>query len=160
MEISVPADAVETAKVIHALIDHQGPAYVRLGRAGVPVLFDGSYQFEVGVAPVVRDGADATIAACGVMVAEALAAAETLAAEGINTRVLNVSTLKPLDADAILAAARETGAIVTAEEHTIVGGLGGAISELTATHEPVPVERVGIQDRFGQSGPPKALLEY
>ncbi len=160
MTVIVPADAVETVQVVHTLVGRDGPAYVRLGRSGVPVLFDEHYQFAVGMAPVIRDGTDVTLAACGIMVAEALAAANTLAAEGVNARVLNVSTLKPLDEAAILAAARETGAIVTAEEHTIFGGLGGAVCEVTAGHEPVPVERVGIQDRFGQSGTPKALMEH
>jgi len=160
MTVIVPADAVETAKVIQALVNHQGPAYVRLGRSGVPVLFDDQYRFTIGAAPVIRDGTDVTIAACGIMVVEALAAADALSREGISARVLNVATLKPLDETAILAAARETGAIVTAEEHTILGGLGGAISELTAAHEPVWVERVGIQDRFGQSGTPKALMAH
>jgi transketolase len=132
---------------------------MRLGRSGVPVLFDDGYQFAVGAAPTLRDGADVTIAACGIMVAEALAAADVLAAEGVSTRVLNCATLKPLDEGAIVAAAAETGAIVTAEEHTIFGGLGAAVCEVTAARHPVPVERVGIQDRYGESGPPKALLE-
>lgn len=160
MTVIVPADAVETVQVIHTLVGRDGPAYVRLGRSGVPVLFDEQYEFAIGASPVVRDGSDVTLAACGVMVAEALAAARALAAEGISARVLNVSTLKPLDEAAIVAAARETGAIVTAEEHTIFGGLGGAVCEVTAGHDPVPVERVGIQDRFGQSGIPKALMEH
>ncbi len=160
MTVIVPADAVETVQVIHALVRCDGPAYVRLGRSGTPVLFDEQYEFAIGAAPVVRDGSDVTLAACGVMVAEALAAARALAAEGISARVLNVSTLKPLDEAAIVAAARETGAIVTAEEHTIFGGLGGAVCEVTAGGDPVPVERVGIQDRFGQSGVPKALMEH
>ncbi|OFX35137.1 MAG: transketolase [Armatimonadetes bacterium RBG_16_67_12] len=159
MTVIVPADAVETAKAVQALVRHAGPAYMRLGRSGVPVLCDESYQFAIGSAPVLRDGADLTIAACGIMVAEALAAAEVLAAEGISARVLNVATLKPLDEQALFAAAVETGAIVTAEEHTIFGGLGGAVCEVTAAHHPVPVERVGIQDCYGESGVPKALME-
>jgi transketolase len=160
MTVIVPADAVETAKAIRALVDHEGPAYVRLGRAGVPVLFDDQYRFTLGRAPTVRDGSDITIAACGIMVAEALAAADSLSKQGISARVLNVATIKPLDDDAILAAARETGAVVTAEEHTIFGGLGGAVCECTAAHEPVWVERVGIIDRFGQSGTPRALMAH
>ncbi len=159
MTVIVPADATETAQATMALGAHQGPAYMRLGRAGVPVLFDDSYVFRIGVAPVLRDGGDVSIVACGIMVAEALAAAETLAAEGIAARVVNCATLKPLDERTLLAAARETGAIVTAEEHTIIGGLGGAVCELVAGHHPVPVERVGVLDRFGESGPPKLLME-
>ncbi|MBM3470397.1 MAG: transketolase family protein [Armatimonadetes bacterium] len=159
MTVIVPADAVETAQVIRAVAEHVGPVYVRLGRGGVPVLFDDSYQFSIGVAPVLRDGGDVTLAACGIMVAEALEAAQLLGAEGVSARVLNVSTLKPLDEATILAAARETGAIVTAEEHSVYGGLGGAICELVTAHHPVGVERVGIQDRFGESGPPRPLME-
>lgn len=159
MTVIVPADAVETAQVIRAVAEHVGPVYVRLGRVGVPVLFDDSYRFSIGAAPVLRDGGDVTLAACGIMVAEALEAARLLEAEGISARVLNVSTLKPLDEATILAAARETGAIVTAEEHTIYGGLGGAVCELVTAHHPVWVERVGIHDRFGESGPPRLLME-
>ncbi|MDR7483100.1 MAG: transketolase C-terminal domain-containing protein [Armatimonadota bacterium] len=159
MTVIVPADATETQQVIAALADHRGPAYVRLGRAAVPVLFDETYTFAIGRAARLRDGTDVTLIACGIMVAEALAAAETLAAEGIGARVLNMATLKPLDETAVLEAARETGAIVTAEEHTIYGGLGGAVAEVTSAHEPVPVERVGIRDVFGESGSPRALME-
>lgn len=159
MTVIVPADAVETAKVVQALVGHVGPAYVRLGRSGVRVLFDADYPFAIGVAQVVRDGGDVTLVACGIMVAEALAAAEALAMEGVTARVLNCPTIKPLDEAAIVAAARETGAIVTAEEHTIYGGLGGAVCEVTAAHHPVPVERVGIRDCYGESGAPGALVE-
>jgi transketolase len=159
MTVIVPADAVETVQAVRALARHAGPAYMRLGRSAVPVLFDDRYEFAVGAAPVLREGTDVTIAACGIMVAEALAAAATLAAEGISARVLNCATLKPLDEAAVVAAARETGALVTAEEHTIIGGLGGAVCEVTAAYCPIPVERVGIQDRYGESGAPRALLE-
>jgi transketolase len=159
MTVIVPADATETKKATMALGGHQGPAYMRLGRSGVPVLFDDAYTFRIGAAPVVHDGSDVSIVACGIMVAESLAAADALAAEGISARVINCATLKPLDERTLLAAARETGAIVTAEEHTILGGLGGAVSELTASHHPVPVERVGIMDRFGESGQPRQLME-
>ncbi len=159
MTVIVPADATETHRVIAALVEHHGPAYVRLGRAPVPVLFDDTYTFTIGRAAQLRQGDDVTLIACGIMVAEALAAAETLAAEGIEARVLNMATLKPLDEAAVLAAARETGAIVTAEEHTVYGGLGGAVAEVTSAHEPVPVERVGIRDVFGESGSPRALME-
>jgi transketolase len=159
MTVIVPADAVETIKTTHVLGAHLGPAYMRLGRSGVPVLFDEGYEFRIGAAPVLRDGDDVTIVACGIMVAEALVAADTLATEGISSRVINCATLKPLDETTLLAAADETGAIVTAEEHTILGGLGGAVCELVALHRPVPVERVGINDRFGESGAPRLLME-
>jgi transketolase len=159
MTVIVPADAVETAKVVHAVADHAGPVYVRVGRSSVPVLFDESYPFAIGRATLLRDGRDLAIVACGIMVAEALEAAHALAGEGIEARVLNAATLKPLDEDAIVAAAVETGAIVTAEEHTTLGGLGGAVCELTAARHPVPVERVGIQDCYGESGSPRALME-
>jgi transketolase len=159
MTVIVPADAAETARVVAALVERDGPAYVRLGRTAVPVLFDDGYRFVVGTAPVLRDGGDVTIAACGVMVAEALAAAEMLAADGIAARVLNCATVKPLDEAAIITSARETGAIVTAEEHNVLGGLGGAICEVVCAHYPVPVERVGVGDRFGESGAPRALQE-
>jgi transketolase len=159
VSVIVPADATETTRAIQALVEHPGPTYVRLGRAAVPVLFDDTYTFTLGRAAVVRDGHDVTVIACGIMVAEALAAAGTLVTEGVEARVLNMATLKPLDTEAVVAAARETGAIVTAEEHTIYGGLGGAVCEATAAAAPVPVERVGIDDRFGESGTPRALLE-
>ncbi len=159
MTVIVPADAVETAQAIHAAAEHNGPVYVRLGRSGVPVLFDESYRFSIGAAPLLRDGGDVTLAACGIMVAEALEAARLLEVEGIRARVLNVSTLKPLDEESLLRAARETGAIVTAEEHTVHGGLGGAVCEVVAAGHPVAVERVGIWDRFGESGPPGPLMQ-
>ncbi len=159
MTVVVPADAVETAKAIRAVAGHPGPVYVRLGRSGVPVLFGDDYRFEIGVAASLREGGDVVIAACGIMVAEALKAAEALGAEGIEAGVLNVSTLKPLDEETIVAAARRSGALVTAEEHTIYGGLGGAVCEVVAAHHPVPVERVGIKDTFGESGQPGQLME-
>ncbi|MBI3997898.1 MAG: transketolase family protein [Armatimonadetes bacterium] len=159
MTVIVPADAVETAKAVRALVDHRGPVYVRLGRAAVPVVFDDGYAFAIGKAALLHDGGDLTIAACGIMVAEALVAADVLAADGIRTRVLNVSTLKPMDEETLVAAARESGAIVTAEEHTIYGGLGGAVAELVTAHHPVPVERVGIRDCYGESGSPRQLME-
>ncbi|MCL6554175.1 MAG: transketolase family protein [Firmicutes bacterium] len=159
MTVIVPADATETAQAVHAVAAYDGPVYMRLGRPPVPVLFDETYRFTIGTAPVLREGADVTLAACGIMVAEALAAAEILAEAGIDARVLNCATLKPLDESAIVDAARQTGAIVTAEEHSILGGLGGAVCEVVAARHPVPVERVGLQDCFGESGSPAALME-
>lgn len=161
MTVIVPADAVETEKAVLAAAAHDGPVYIRMGRLDVPVLFDESYQFEIGKAALLREGRDVTIIACGLLVAAALEAAEKLAAKGINARVLNMASIKPLDVVAIERAARETGAIVTAEEHTVFGGLGGAVAEVVVQRYPVPVKMVGVQDRFGQSGLPEQLLvEY
>ncbi|MBI4278945.1 MAG: transketolase family protein, partial [Armatimonadetes bacterium] len=141
------------------IVDHSGPVYVRLGRAAVPTLFDEGYPFHIGRATRLRDGHDATIIACGVLVAEALAAADALAADGVQVRVLNMATVKPLDVEAVVAAARETGAIVTAEEHNILGGLGGAVAEVVTEHAPVPVRRVGIRDEIAESGSPADLMK-
>ncbi len=160
MKVIVPADAVETEQVIEYLAAHtDGPAYVRLTRNVVPVLFDESYRFTLGKAARLRDGGDGTIIACGQMVCRALGAAELLAKDGLDIRVLNMSTIKPLDGEAITAAARETGRIVTAEEHSVVGGLGSAVAEHLATSTPVPMGMIGVQDTFGESGTPAELFE-
>ncbi|MGE5574330.1 MAG: transketolase family protein [Bacillota bacterium] len=159
MTVIVPADAVETEKAVFAAAEHSGPVYIRLGRSGVPVVFDDDYGFRIGRAALLREGGDVTIIACGVLVASALEAASRLAeGEGLSARVLDMATIKPADEDAVVAAARETGAIVTAEEHNVIGGLGSAVCEITAGRCPVPVERVGIRDAFGQSGTPEELL--
>ncbi len=159
MVVINPADAVETEKAIRAAIDWQGPMYIRVGRAAVPVLFDDSYDFRIGKGVTVRDGKDVTVAATGIMVNEALIAAQTLAEKGIDVRVVNISTIKPIDREIIEKAARETGAIVTAEEHNINGGLGSAVSEVLAETFPAPMERVGTLDVFGCSGKPQELME-
>ncbi|NLJ34453.1 MAG: transketolase family protein [Firmicutes bacterium] len=159
MTVLVPADGVEARLAVRAAAEHVGPVYLRLGRPKVPVIFGDDYSFEIGRAVRLREGSDVTLAACGYMVGPALAAAKLLAGEGIEARVLNMSTLKPLDGDALLAAARETGALVTAEEHSIIGGLGSAVAEFLGQEYPVPVLRVGIGDTFGESGPPEELLE-
>ncbi len=159
MTVVVPADAVEAEQAVKALIEHVGPAYLRLGRGKVPVVLDVDYQFRLGQAVTLRLGEDLTIMACGIMVAPALEAAAELAKAGISARVLNVSTIKPLDKAAVLQAARETGAIVTAEEHNVIGGLGSAVAECVVQAHPVPMRRIGVQDSFGQSGTPDALLE-
>lgn len=159
MTVIVPADAVETEQVVFAAARHEGPVYIRTGRSPVPVLFDESYEFEIGKAATVREGKDVTIIACGIMVSESLEAAKILAEKGISARVLNMATIKPLDVDAVAKAAKETGAIVTAEEHSIIGGLGSAVCEVTATMCPVPVERIGVRDVFGQSGTPGELMK-
>ena len=133
--------------------------YVRLGRSAVPTLFDENYKFEIGKGVVVREGNDATIIACGIMVNEAIIASETLKSEGINARVVNMSTIKPIDRELIINAAKETGAIVTAEEHSIIGGLGSAVSEVVSEECPVVVKKVGVKDVFGESGTPMELLK-
>jgi transketolase len=159
MTVVVPADGVETEKAIEAVARRRGPCYVRLSRAKTPVVFDESYAFEIGRAALLRAGDDLTIAACGVEVYHALAAAEALEKDGIRARVLDVATVKPIDADALVACARETGAVLTVEEHQAAGGFGGAVAEVIAERWPVPVRRLGVFDRFGQSGEAEELLE-
>ena len=132
---------------------------LRLGRSAVPTLFGENYKFEIGKGTVLRDGNDATIIACGMMVNEAIIAHEELKAEGINVRVINMSTIKPIDRELIVKAAKETKAIVTAEEHSIIGGLGSAVSEVVSEECPVIVKKVGVKDVFGESGTPAELLE-
>ncbi|OPY58072.1 MAG: 1-deoxy-D-xylulose-5-phosphate synthase [Pelotomaculum sp. PtaU1.Bin035] len=159
MTVFVPADAVETAGAVRAAAAMKGPVYIRLGRAGVPVLHGADFQFEPGKAVALREGTDAAIIATGIMVAAALEAADLLAEEGIKAGVLDVHTIKPLDVGAIVRVARETGALVTAEEHSVIGGLGGAVAEALVENCPVHLKRVGIPDRFGESGAPAELLE-
>ena len=159
MTVINPADAVEAKKAVFAALDHDGPVYMRFGRYAVPVIFDDSYEFRIGKANMLRDGRDVTLIANGLMVDEALKAHDILKAEGINARVINMATVKPLDDAAVLAAARDTGAIVTAEEHSVIGGLGSAVSELVCENCPVPVIKVGVYDRFGYSGPAAKLLD-
>lgn len=160
MTVIVPADGVETALAIQAAADFHGPVYVRLGRNKVQTIFDDSYRFAIGKGVQLREGADLTFIGTGLMTAQALLAAEILRAGGVSARVIHIATVKPLDEELILAAARETGAIVTAEEHSIVGGLGGAVAELLSEKCPVKLKRVGIRDRFGLSGKGDELLKY
>jgi transketolase len=157
--VIVPADGIETAQVIRAVAAHKGPCYVRLIRGKLPIVFDSTYRFEIGKAATMRPGKDATIIAIGTMVAPAFEAAAALAKEGTDCRVLNMSTLKPIDEAAIIKAADETGAIVTAEEHQEHGGLGSIVARITARHYPVPMEFVAVKDKFGTSGKPAELLE-
>ncbi len=160
MTVINPADDVEAAAAIKAALEMNGPVYMRFGRYAVPVLNDNAdYKFEIGKGIQMRDGSDVTIVATGVMVYMALEAAETLAAEGISARVINIHTIKPLDGEILAKAARETGAIVTAEEHNILGGLGSAVAESVAESCPVPVLRVGTEDKYGHSGKVPPLLE-
>ncbi len=159
MTVIVPADGPETKKAVEAAVEMDGPVYIRLGRSGVPVIFSEEEPFTPGRGKILREGSDISIIAVGIMVSKALEAAQTLSQKGIEARVINMSSIKPLDQDMIVQAARETGGIVTAEEHSIIGGLGGAVSEVTAERYPVPVKRVGVQDTFGESGSPELLLE-
>ena len=159
MVIINPADDVEAMAAVHAAVDHEGPVYMRFGRLAVPRVNSEDYKFELGKGVLLRDGKDVTIVATGLMVNEALIAAETLKADGIDARVINIHTIKPIDKDILVAAAKETGAIVTAEEHSIIGGLGSAVSEALAEEYPVPVVKLGVNDTFGKSGPALELLK-
>ena len=160
MAIVNPADATEARAAVEWAINYNGPVYLRFGRMAVPVLFDkDTYKFEFGKGAVLADGKDVTIVATGIMVDMALTAREMLAAEGISARVINIHTIKPIDREIIMAAAAETGAIVTAEEHNVIGGLGDAVLEVTSAECPVKVRKVGVYDRYGYSGPAWELLE-
>ncbi len=160
MTVIVPCDAYETRLATKAMLDFKGPCYFRTGRPAVECVTDSipGYSFEIGKGSLLRDGSDVTLIACGLMVQEALKAADLLAAEGISARVIDMATIKPIDREIIVKAANETGAIVTAEEHNIIGGLGSAVSEVLTDEALVPLQRVGVKDRFGHSGPPKDLL--
>ena len=159
MTVIVPADAAETRQAVKAAAELEGPVYLRLGRMAASDVFDENYRFELGKAAQLAEGRDVTLIACGMMTSAAVEAAQLLAAKGINARVLNMATIKPLDQAAIVAAARETGAIVTCEEHSIIGGLGGAVAEVLGECCPAVLERVGIRDQFGESGTPPELLK-
>lgn len=160
MTIINPADDVEAKAAVKAALDFEGPVYMRFGRLAVPVINDAeTYKFELGKGIVLRDGSDVTIVATGLMVNEALQAAEILAADGISARVVNIHTIKPLDKELICKCAKETGVIVTAEEHNVIGGLGSAVAEAVTECCPVPVVKVGVNDEFGHSGPAVDLLK-
>ena len=159
MVVLSPADATETRKMVFAAAEYEGPVYLRMGRLDTEVLFDDNYDFQIGKINTLTEGTDVTIAATGLLVEEALKAQKELATEGISVRVLNVGTIKPLDTETILKAAKETKLMVTAEEHSVVGGLGSAISEYLSEEYPIKIKKVGIYDRFGQSGEGAELLE-
>jgi transketolase len=158
MTVIVPADAEETRKAVTFAAEYDGPVYIRLGRMSVPDLFTSDYQFEHGKAVQIVNGSDVTIIATGIMVGSAKQAAEQLKEAGISARVLNIHTIKPIDQAAIMKAAADTGAIVTCEEHSIIGGLGSAVAEVLVENAPVPMERIGVKDTFGESGTPSTLL--
>ncbi len=159
MQLIVPADYYETKKAVLAMKDIDGPVYVRFGREKTPVVTDPDRPFEFGKAYALREGTDVTIIACGPMTAEALDAAEFLETKGVNAEVINLHTIKPIDKDTILTSAQKTGCVVTAEEHQLAGGMGSAVLEVLAQNHPVPVEMVGINDSFGESGKPRELME-
>ena len=159
MVILNPADATESRLAVKAAIEYQGPVYLRFGRLAVPVIFDDNYQFEIGKGVMLEDGTDVTLIGTGLMVPATLEAKKILEEQGISARVINMATIKPIDRDIIVKAAKETGAIVTAEEHNVMGGLGSAVAEVLCETVPTPMLRVGTQDVFGRSGKPNPLLE-
>ena len=159
MVILNPADDVEAKACVKAAYEYNGPVYLRFGRLAVPVINDRpDYKFELGKGVVLREGKDVTIVATGLCVSSALEAAEKLAADGIDAKIINIHTIKPLDEELIVAAAKETGKVVTVEEHSVIGGLGSAVCDALAEKCPVPVKKIGVQDVFGESGPAVALL--
>jgi transketolase len=158
MVVLSPCDDNETRKAVFAAAEYQGPVYIRLGRLATPDIFDSSYEFKIGKAATIKEGKDVTVIATGMLTAEALEAAKMLESEGVSVRVINMSTIKPLDEEAIKKAVQETKFIVTAEEHSVIGGLGGAVSEFTAENCPAKVVKIGVYDRFGESGTGEELM--
>jgi len=159
MVVLNPADDVSAKKLLRAAAEYKGPVYVRLGRAAVPVIYDEEAEIKIGRSVTLREGGDYAIIATGIMVSEAMAAADILAEEGIDVRVIDMHTIKPIDKEAIIKAALQTRGIVTAEEHTVIGGLGAAVSQVCCSEAPASVSFVGVQDTFGESGKPQELLE-
>ena len=160
MVIINPCDAVEASAAVEAALIHNGPVYMRFGRYALPILNGDDYKFELGKGVLMADGTDDTLVGTGFMVSTCLEARELLEKEGISARVVNIHTIKPIDKDILVKAAKETGALVTAEEHTIYGGLGSAVAEVLVENSPVPMARVGVEDTFGRSGTVPALMEY
>ena len=160
MVVICPADGVEAEAATKAAYAHQGPVYLRMGRLAVPVFHEEGFEFTIGKGEVMRDGTDVAIIANGLMVYEAIKAGETLAAEGINAMIINMSTVKPIDEELVLEAAKKCGKIITCEEHSVVGGLGEAVCSFLSENHPTPVCRIGVNDVFGQSGPAAEVLEY
>ena len=159
MTIICPADGVEAAAAVKAAYLHQGPVYLRFGRLAVPVFHEEGFEFVIGKGEVMREGTDVAIIANGLLVYEAVKAGEALAEMGINAMVINMSTVKPLDDALVLEAARKCGKVITCEEHSVIGGLGEAVSSLLSEQLPTPVHRIGVQDTFGESGPAAELLK-
>jgi len=159
MVVLCPADAVETKKMVEKIANYNGPVYLRLARAKYPVITDPEKTFEIGKGEILREGNDVTLVGTGLMVSKALEAAEVLASDGIEARVVNMSSIKPIDRDLLIKCAKETGKIMTLEEHQVIGGLGGAVCEVLSAEYPVPVKIIGVENRFGQSGKADELLE-
>ena len=159
MVVICPADGVEAEAATKAAYEYQGPVYLRMGRLAVPVFHEEGFEFQIGKGEVMREGDDIAIIANGLMVYEAIKAGETLAAEGINARIINMSTVKPLDEELVLKAAKECGKIITCEEHSVIGGLGEAVCSFLSENYPIPVRRIGVDDKFGFSGPAAEVLE-
>ena len=159
MVVINPADDTEAKAAVKAAVEHNGPVYLRFGRLSVPVIFDNSYKFEIGKGVMLKEGTDVTLVATGLLVETALKASEILANEGIKARVINIATIKPIDREIIAKAAMETGALVSCEEHNIIGGLGSAVAEVLCETHPAPLMRIGTQDVFGKSGKPDKLFE-
>ena len=159
MVVINPSDDVEARAAVQAAYEHQGPVYMRFGRLAVPVINDEDYKFEIGKGKVLREGTDVAIIANGLCVAESLDAAEKLAAEGINAQVINMATVKPLDTELVLEAAKATGKVVTVEEHSVIGGLGSAVCDVLSEQLPTPVLKIGVNDVFGHSGPAVELIK-
>lgn len=159
MTVINPADDTEAKLAVEAAYKHDGPVYIRFGRLAVPVIFGDDYKFEIGKGVTLKDGNDITVIATGLMVGEALSAYETLKEKGISARIINMPTIKPIDRDIIVKAAKETGKIVTVEEHSVIGGLGSAVCDVVCEEYPVPVTKIGVNDEFGCSGPAVELLK-
>ena len=160
MTVIVPSDDIEARAAVRAAIEHEGPVYLRFGRAAVPVINErDDYKFEIGKGVLLREGKDVTIIASGICVESALGAAEKLAEDGIDAEVINIHTIKPLDEELVLASAKKTGKVVTVEEHSVIGGLGSAVCDVLAEKAPTKVCKIGVYDRFGESGPAAALVE-
>ena len=160
MSVIVPADYYEAKKAVEFAAGYKGPVYIRMTRSSTPIIFDENYKFEFGRAKILKDGKDITVFACGVMVAESLQAAKMLEEKGISVKVVNVSTIKPIDKEGIVNAVKDTMLAVTVEEHNVIGGLGGAISEVLSENFPVKLKRIGMEDRFGRSGKANDLLKH
>ena len=160
MVVMSPADDVEARAMVKAAYLHEGPVYMRFGRSGVPVFHDDDYRFEIGKGEIVKDGSDVAIIANGLMVYEAMTAAEALKEAGIDAMVINMATIKPLDEELVFAAARKCGKVITAEEHSVIGGLGEAVAAVLSEKLPTPLKRIGVNDVFGRSGPAAEVLKY
>jgi transketolase len=159
MVVLSPCDPLETEQATQAILDYIGPVYMRTGRSDAKRILDANYKFEIGKGKILKEGCDVTIVACGVEVARSLEASQLLSNEGISARVVNMSTIKPIDAELLIKCANETGALVTAEDHNVIGGLGGAVSECLVQNNPCPIEFVGVSDSFAESGEPDELAE-